>query len=132
VLIAQETLKSCTRHTIALVDVYNEGMKYFTPINVASLNRTVWLNPHTFEHTADNLTKMAQGKAPLGVDNKPVTLHHIGRKHSAPLVTLTDSFHRKANPQIHNLASREPVQRKKFKREKQKIWQGVHEWLSAF
>jgi len=106
-------------------------MKYFHPINVQALDRTVWFNPHTFEHTVENLAKMAKGKAPIGVDNKPVTLHHIGRKHSAPLVTLTDSFHRKANPQIHNLDSPEPVQRKKFKRERQKVWQAVGQWLNG-
>ena len=104
-------------------------MKYFHPINVQALDRTVWLNPSTFQHTVDNLNRLKIGKAPLGVDNKPVTLHHVGRKHSGALVTLTDSFHRKASPQIHNLDSREPVIRKKFKREKRKVWQAVGQWL---
>lgn len=71
-----------------------------------------------------------KGKAPLGVDNKPVTLHHIGRKHSGSLATLTDSFHKKASPQIHNLESGEPVKRKKFKREKQHVWLAVGQWLN--
>lgn len=109
-------------------------MKYFQPINVASLDRTVWLNPYTFEHTADNLAKMAQGKAPLGVDGKSVNLHHIGRRHSSSLATLTDTFHRQHSNKIHNLDPPvgQKVNRGKFKSEKRKVWQGVHEWLNTF
>lgn len=105
-------------------------MKYFHPISVDALNRTVWLNPRVFQHTEDNLERLKRGKAPVGVDNKPVTLHHIGRKHSGSLATLTDSFHRKHTKKIHNLESVEPVSRKKFKREKQHVWLAVGQWLN--
>jgi hypothetical protein len=106
-------------------------MKYFHPINVQSLNRIVWLNPSTFEHTADNLVKMKNGKSPIGIDGKNVNLHHIGRKHSSNLATLTDTFHRKASPQIHNIDPpiNDKVNRKKFRKEKRKVWQAVGQWL---
>lgn len=107
-------------------------MKYFTPINVESLNRTVWLNPYTFEHTADNLAKMAQGKAPMAIDGKTLTLHHIGRRHSGSLATLTDTFHRQHSNKIHNIDPpvNDKVNRKKFRKEKQHVWLAVGQWLN--
>ena len=104
-------------------------MKFFHPINVNALDRTVYLNPAVFEHTAENLERIKKGKAPLGIDNKPINLHHVGREHNGSLATLTDSFHHKHTSKIHNLEPADPVDRKAFKKEKPKIWKAIGEWL---
>jgi len=101
-------------------------MSIFQAIGIPAIKKTVHVNPACFEHTPENLARMANGKSPIGIDDKNVTLHHIGRKASSPLATLTDTFHRKNNRAIHSL---EPacckVNRKKFSRERKNIWLAV-------
>ena len=104
-------------------------MNYFTPIMID--NRKLYFNRYTFQHTAENLKRLEQGKAPIGVDKKPVTLHHIGRSHTSNLATLTDTFHSRHSDKIHNLPPSNglKVNRKAFKGEKKRIWKAVGQWL---
>jgi len=48
-----------------------------------------------------NLEAMKQGKAPLGVDDKPINLHHLGQRDSSSIVELTATFHQKNSKTIH-------------------------------
>ena len=110
---------------------YDEGMKYFTPIHIEDLNRKVYFNPSTFEPTVENLRRMANGLAPIGVDGVPVTLHHIGQRHTSNLAMLTDTFHKRCDELIHRLPppKGKQVNRNKFKREKRAIWMSIFDWI---
>jgi hypothetical protein len=105
-------------------------MSIFQAIGITSIKKTVHVNPACFEHTAENLARMAKGKSPIGIDGLHVNLHHIGRKADSPLATLTDTFHKQNTGIIHNLdpPNGQEVDRKKFNSEKRKVWKGIA-WL---
>lgn len=107
-------------------------MKYFTPIHIEDLNRKVYFNPSTFEPTVENLRRMANGTAPIGVDGVPVTLHHIGQRHTSNLVTVTDTVHVRYRDVLHGElpAKKHQVNRNRFKGEKRIIWQAIFDWLN--
>jgi hypothetical protein len=107
-------------------------MKYFTPIHIEELNRKVYFNPSTFEPTVENLRRMANGTAPIGVDGQYVNLHHIGQRHTSNLAMLTDTFHKQYNDLIHRLPppKSEQVNRSRFKRERRAIWMTVFDYVT--
>ena len=114
-------------HKTATKYRYNGYMNIFQAIGIPAIKKTVHVNPECFEHTAENLERMAKGKAPIGTDGKNVTLHHIGRKASSPLATVTDTFHREHSDKIHNLEPNpeDKVDRKAFNSERKKAWKAV-------
>jgi len=105
-------------------------MSIFQAIGIPAIKKTVHVNPACFEHTEENLARMAKGKAPIGTDGLHVNLHHIGRKASSPLATVTDTFHREHSDVIHNLdpPNGQEVDRKAFNKERKKAWKGIA-WL---
>ena len=102
-------------------------MSIFQAIGIPAIKKTVHVNPACFEHTAENLERMANGKAPIGTDGLHVNLHHVGRKASSPLATVTDTFHREHSDKIHNLEPNpeDKVDRKAFNSERKKAWKAV-------
>jgi hypothetical protein len=112
--------------------VYDEGMKYFTPIFIPELNRKVYFNPKTFDLNLQNIKRLANGLSPVGVDDRHVTLHHIGQCHTSNLVTVTDTVHVRYRDVLHGEppAKKHQVNRNKFKREKRIIWQAIFDWLN--
>ena len=107
-------------------------MKYFTPIFIEELNRKVYFNPKTFDLNLQNIKRLANGLAPVGVDDRYVTLHHIGQRHTSNLVTVTDTVHVRYRDVLHGEppAKDEQVNRNRFKREKRIIWQAIFDWLN--
>lgn len=105
-------------------------MNIFQAIGIPAIKKTVYVNPACFEQTPGNLARMINGKSPIGTDGLNVTLHHIGRKASSPLATLTDTFHRVHSNKIHNIdpPNGQEVDRKAFNSEKRKVWKGIA-WL---
>lgn len=69
-----------------------------------------------------NLERMKLGLAPLGVDAKPIELHHIGQKMDSPLAQLTQATHRGNFSQLHETAMPSQIDRKLFKQEKAAHW----------
>lgn len=114
-------------HKTATKYRYNGYMSIFQAIGIPAIKKTVHVNPACFEHTPENLERMANGKSPIGTDGKNVTLHHIGRKATSPLATLTDTFHREHSDKIHNIdpPNGQEVDRKAFNSEKRKAWKGI-------
>ncbi|EJF78954.1 Uncharacterised protein [Candidatus Bartonella washoeensis] len=41
-----------------------------------------------------NVERMKSGRAPIGVDNRPVMLHHITQEQDSPIVEVLYSFYR--------------------------------------
>jgi hypothetical protein len=106
-------------------------MKYFQPINMG--NKTIYFNAKTFEQTADNLAMMLRGYAPIGVDGKKVTLHHITQTHDSNLATLTHTFHCKHDKVIHGILppnKNERVNRERFDLERKDIWRAIAKWIT--
>lgn len=105
-------------------------MSIFQAIGIPAIKKTVHVNPTCFEHTPENLQRMAKGKAPIGTDGLHVNLHHIGRKATSPLATVTDTFHRVHSDAIHSIdpPNGQEVDRKAFKSERRKAWKGIA-WL---
>lgn len=107
-------------------------MNIFKPLYLPPIKKLVYLNEKTFENTASNLEKMAGGFAPIGIDGKKVTLHHLNRRHSAPLVMLTATNHQKYNKVIHSLNPPvyDKVNRSLFNKERKVIWQWFYNFFS--
>ena len=50
----------------------------------------------TYEATEENIKLMRQGKAPIGLDEKPVELHHIKGREFEDIVQMQQTVHRGA------------------------------------
>jgi RHS repeat-associated protein len=79
-----------------------------------------------YENTPQNQDRMAQGKAPVGKDGKPVELHHEGQTSEGDLKEMTQSDHRGGEnfSKNHPNTGQEPSQidRSKFKQQREQYW----------
>lgn len=48
-----------------------------------------------------NLERMASGRSPVGVDGKPVNLHHMLQSNDSPIAEMTQTFHQQNSKVIH-------------------------------
>ncbi|WP_244427604.1 HNH/ENDO VII family nuclease, partial [Bartonella queenslandensis] len=48
-----------------------------------------------------NIERMKAGRAPIGLDNKPIELHHMLQTHDGPIAEVTNKFHNKHSFAIH-------------------------------
>lgn len=55
----------------------------------------------TYEATEENIKLMRQGKAPIGLDEKPVELHHIKGRDFEDIVQMQQTVHRGAKTSFH-------------------------------
>jgi len=78
-----------------------------------------------------NLDRMKNGRPPLGPDNNPVELHHIGQKQDSPLAELTRSEHRSnGNDNIlHNKLKESEIDRNDFGWERAEYWKARAEQI---
>jgi hypothetical protein len=53
-------------------------------------------------YSSGDLARMNQGKPPIGSDNKPMELHHIGGNNNSPVVPMTREEHRVGDNFITN------------------------------
>ena len=72
-----------------------------------------------------NIERMASGRAPIGVDGKPVNLHHMTQTQSGPIAEMTQTFHQSKTKIIHVNPSAIPsgIDRVAFDRWKARYWQ---------
>jgi hypothetical protein len=76
-----------------------------------------------FKWTDDNLQKMLDGQAPVGIDGKKVQLHHRNRQKNGPLDEYTGSEHTKLSPYLHPAdAPGYPVDRAQFVGQRERYW----------
>ena len=50
-----------------------------------------------------NLQRMQTGKPPIGMDGKPIQLHHVIQKEAGPMVELKEITHQEYYSQLHGL-----------------------------
>jgi hypothetical protein len=83
------------------------------------------------EFGSTNLERMADGKAPLDSNGKPIELHHIGQKQDSPLAELTVAEHRgKGNDNIlHNKRKESEINREAFGMERAEHWKARAEQI---
>lgn len=55
----------------------------------------------TYNATRDNINLMQKGKAPVGLDGKPVELHHIQGRGVDKIVQMQQTVHRGAGTSFH-------------------------------
>lgn len=74
--------------------------------------------------TVTNLELMKQGKAPIGDDGKPYSLHHNSQKMNSSLSELTDSFHKENYVGIHKNPGSLPskIDRNEFAKQRAEYW----------
>lgn len=51
--------------------------------------------------TGTNVRRMASGRAPIGVDGKPVNLHHMTQTNTSGIAEMTQTFHKTNHGTIH-------------------------------
>ncbi len=77
--------------------------------------KTVW---------GTNIDRMKARRAPIGLDGKPVELHHLNQTPDGPLAEMSHEFHKKytsvihANPKTHQSL----IDRKKFEKQREEYW----------
>ncbi len=78
-----------------------------------------------------NLERMADGKAPLDSNGRPIELHHIGQKQDSPLAELTVAEHRgNGNDNIlHNKLKESEINREAFGMERAEHWKARAEQI---
>jgi hypothetical protein len=78
-----------------------------------------------------NLERMADGKAPLDPNGRPIELHHIGQKQDSPLAELTVAEHRgNGNDNIlHNKLKESEINREAFGMERAEHWKARAEQI---
>jgi hypothetical protein len=78
-----------------------------------------------------NLDRMKNGRPPLGPDNNPVELHHIGQKPDSPLAELSRAEHRSnGNDNIlHNKLKESEIDRNDFGAERAEYWKARAEQI---
>jgi hypothetical protein len=94
------------------------------------LTREIDLN-HVDADGISNMQRMERGLAPIGTDEKPVELHHIGQKADAPLAELTAKEHRgETNSKILSDNTKESeIDRNAFAKERKEHWKARAENL---
>lgn len=71
-----------------------------------------------------NAERMAQGKAPLDNEGRPIELHHIGQHNDSPLAQLTRDEHRGegVDTLLHNKTKASEIDRAAFDKEREDHW----------
>ena len=92
---AQQTRKYWQKQTkFKNVKVYQRD-DIFDPKHVSTWS----VNGKVIEGT--NLQRMAAGRAPIGIDNKPVNLHHMLQNERTGIAEMTQTFHKANHKTIH-------------------------------
>ncbi|MDR2022011.1 MAG: HNH/ENDO VII family nuclease [Hungatella sp.] len=67
---------------------------------------------------------MQQGLAPIGIDSKPVNIHHIDQTDTGPVMEITATEHQQNYGQLHSNIGQQPSQinRNAFNRWRKTYW----------
>jgi hypothetical protein len=74
--------------------------------------------------TGNNVQRMLSGRAPIGIDGKPINLHHLTQRQSSALAEVTASFHQEYYSTIHINTGQLPsgINRTLFDAFREKYW----------
>jgi len=78
-----------------------------------------------------NLDRMEKGKPPIGKDNKPIELHHVGQGMDSPLAELESSEHKTNDRILHDKTVDSEIDRGQFQKERVQHWKARAEQLIA-
>ena len=72
-----------------------------------------------------NKGRMATGRAAIGIDNKPINLHHIYQTQNGPIIELLQSFHQANYSALHKNTgqSKSLIDRGTFASWRRRYWQ---------
>lgn len=78
-----------------------------------------------------NLERMKKGRPPIGPDDKPVELHHIGQKPDAPLAELSFAEHHQGGNDsiLHNKVKESEIDRGDFNEARKEYWKARAEQI---
>jgi len=71
---------------------------------------------------ANNLYRMQQGLAPIGVDGQPINLHHMKQQKDGLLIETTSSDHKKYHALLHRYTKKSEIDRDTFEDFRQYYW----------
>ena len=83
---------------------------------------------HTFDpHAKDafgktNITRMSEGKSPIGKDGTEVQLHHYQQRDKGPIIEMNATEHRSHSSDLHHYTNESEIDRQSFNRWKQNYW----------
>ena len=83
---------------------------------------------HTFDpHAKDafgktNITRMSEGKSPIGKDGTEVQLHHYQQRDKGPIIEMNATEHRSHSSDLHHYTNESEIDRQSFNRWKQDYW----------
>jgi filamentous hemagglutinin len=74
--------------------------------------------------TGTNIERMSSGRAPIGLDGKPINLHHLIQTEKGALAEMTQTFHQQNGKTIHINPNSIPsgIDRPKFDKWKEAYW----------
>jgi hypothetical protein len=76
-----------------------------------------------FKHSKHNLERMKKGKAPIGIDKKPVELHHLKQQDNGLIIeVLSKNEHKKEYSILHRYKSKSEINRDNFNTFRQSYW----------
>ena len=78
-----------------------EGNKVFQRDNLFNKNLIVSWKKGT--KTGTNQQRMADGLAPIGIDGKPLELHHMTQNQEGSIIELSKSMHKEKYNMLHIL-----------------------------
>ena len=97
---------------------------HFRGMTITQDNRL--FNPHALdpESGLTNLQRMRVGRPPLGMDGKPINVHHINQSPRGPLIEMLQSEHQRMYSALHpNLRSPSQINRRTFDRWRGQYWE---------
>lgn len=102
---------------------YSQTPKYWT--NTVTFKKIkVYQRNDQFKFTKSNIAKMKKGNAPIGVDKKPVNLHHMTQRNTSSIAEVTNTFHKKNSKTLHINSNKIPsgINRSQFNSWKKSYW----------
>lgn len=102
---------------------YSQTPKYWT--NTVTFKKIkVYQRNDQFKFTKSNIAKMKKGNAPIGVDKKPVNLHHMTQRNTSSIAEVTSTFHKKNSKTLHINSKKIPsgINRSQFNSWKKSYW----------
>ncbi len=93
-------------------------LEFYKGLDVQKVNfegREILMQKGAFDPSLQsNIDLMAKGHAPIGVDGKPLELHHMLQKDDAPLILMTNENHRKYSALLHEAGKASEIDRTAF------------------
>ncbi len=76
-----------------------------------------------FIHSGQNLSRMENGRPPIGIDKEPIQLHHLKQQNGGVLIEmLAKDEHRKEYKMLHRYKNESEIDRNKFNAFRNSYW----------